>query len=166
LTKNFQDLAPALIDGLKKGAFLTVSNDNEDNTMTIGWATIGRIWNKPVLMVAVRYSRYTYNLLNNSKEFTVSIPKKGTMSEELKFCGTKSGRDFDKFKECNIKTKKAKTVDTVVLNDCKHHFECRVIYQQTMEPETLENESKERFYKDNNDYHVLFYGEILDSYEN
>jgi flavin reductase (DIM6/NTAB) family NADH-FMN oxidoreductase RutF len=163
---DYQEVSPALIKRLKKGVFLTASSDNEDNTMTIGWATIGRIWNKPVLMVAVRYSRHTYKLLNSSKEFTVSIPKEGSMSEELKFCGTKSGRDFNKFNECDIKTEKAKKVNTLILSDCQYHLECKVIYQQAMEPETLENESIDRFYKSNNDYHVLFYGEILDCYEN
>ncbi|MFP4456437.1 MAG: flavin reductase family protein [Clostridia bacterium] len=161
---NYQDVSPELIKRLNKGVFLTTSNSGEHNTMTIGWATIGRIWNKPVLMVAVRYSRHTYKLLEASKEFTVSIPEEGSMREELSFCGTKSGRDFDKFSEYSINIEMGNKVNVPIISDCQHHLECKVIYQQAMEPGTLEEESKNRFYEKNNDYHVLFYGEILDCY--
>lgn len=162
---NYKEISPELIERLKNGVFLTTSDGDRKNTMAIGWATIGRVWNKPVLMVAVRYSRYTYNLLNDSKEFTVSIPKKDTMVDEMKFCGSKSGRDFDKFSECNLKTEEALSVKVPILSDCQYHIECKVIYQQAMEPETLTDDTCQEFYKNNNDYHVLFYGEILNSYE-
>src|SRR6056297_951962 len=117
LSINYQEVSPKLIEGLNKGVFLTTSHNNEHNTMTIGWATIGRVWNKPGLMVAVRFSRHTYNLLEASKEFTVSIPKEGSMSEELSFCGTKSGRDVDKFSECELNTENAKKVNVPILSD-------------------------------------------------
>ena len=49
-----------LMAQLIKGAFLTVSVDDEVNTMTIGWATIGHMWRLDVFMVAVRDSRHTF----------------------------------------------------------------------------------------------------------
>jgi flavin reductase (DIM6/NTAB) family NADH-FMN oxidoreductase RutF len=164
MVDKFQDYAPMLIEQLPKGVFLTTGDDNDKNTMTIGWATVGRIWNKPMVVVAVRYTRHTYELLEKTKEFTVSIPIDDKMKEELKFCGTKSGRDFDKFSECNLAYQKGKEVNVPALTGCKYHYECKVVYQQAMEPAALNDELKTRFYKGNNDYHVLYYGEIVANY--
>ncbi|MCG4586306.1 flavin reductase, partial [Anaerosalibacter bizertensis] len=100
---NFNDYSKEALEQINNGAFLTVKSGDEVNTMTIGWGNIGVIWSMPIFTVAVRYSRHTYNLLENSDEFTVSIPIKIDMKKELAFCGTKSGRDVNKFKECNLK---------------------------------------------------------------
>ena len=86
-----------LNDQLGQGAFLTVRNGDVINTMTIGWGSIGIMWGKPVLMVPVRYSRVTYELLQTADEFTVMVPTNGTMKKELAFAGSKSCREVDKF---------------------------------------------------------------------
>ena len=80
----------------KKGCFLVVGDQSSPNFMTIGWATAGRMWGKPVMMIAVRLSRYSHDKLNELKEFTVCIPRDGECAKELAFAGVKSGRDFDK----------------------------------------------------------------------
>ena len=54
---NYMSIAEDAINKIKKGAFLTVKAADVLNTMTIGWATFGFIWQKPVMMVAVRSSR-------------------------------------------------------------------------------------------------------------
>ena len=64
--------ADKLMERIKAGAFLTVKADDAVNTMTIGWATIGYIWQKPVFMVAVRDSRHTFTLLEKTDNFTVT----------------------------------------------------------------------------------------------
>lgn len=152
------------IKQLPKGVFLTVKNGDKINTMTIGWANIGVIWGKPVLTVAVRYSRYTYELMEKSGEFTVSVPLNGGFKNELAYCGTKSGRDVDKFKECNLTAKDSKFLSTPLIGECELYYECKVVYKQAMEPALLDESIKERFYT-NKDYHVLYYGEILAQYE-
>ena len=92
----FDQYAPQVLQQLPKGAFLTVSHGGRDNTMTIGWGSLGVIWGKPVFSVLVRPSRYTYGLLEASGEFTVSVPLTD-MAKALGVCGSKSGRDLDKF---------------------------------------------------------------------
>ncbi len=52
---NYNEYSKEALEQLKKGAFLTVKNDNRVNTMTIGWGNIGIIWNKPIFMVLVRH---------------------------------------------------------------------------------------------------------------
>ncbi|MTI68473.1 MAG: flavin reductase family protein [Firmicutes bacterium] len=160
---KYNEYSKEMLKQLEKGVFLTVKDKDDLNTMTIAWGNIGIIWNKPIFTIAVRYSRYTYNLLENAKEFTISVPLNNDMKKELSLCGTKSKRDIDKFKECNLTPKKGKIVNTPIIDECKLHYECRVVYQQAMDPALLNEEIKKLKYK-NNDYHILYYGEIVSSY--
>ena len=157
---NFNHYSKEAFEQINKGAFLTVKSGDEINTMTIGWGSIGVIWSIPIFTVAVRYSRHTYDLLKNTDEFTVSIPIKVNMKKELSYCGTKSGKDVDKFKECNLSFKNGIKVNTPIIKDCELHYECKIVYKQAMEPETLDNNIKEKYYS-SNDYHVLYYGKIV-----
>ena len=160
---KYNEYAKQAIEGLSKGAFLNVSQAGEDNTMTIGWGSIGYIWRKPILMVMVRYSRHTYQMLSEAKEFTVSIPFGDGFKKELALCGTKSGRDIDKFQSCNLPKIRANKVDSPLIPGCDLHYECKVVYKQAMELRDMQEEIASKFYKDD-DYHVLFYGEILGTY--
>lgn len=159
----YNEYAKQAIDEIYKGAFLNVTHDGKDNTMSIGWASIGMMWARPVLMVMVRYSRHTYRMLDSSGEFTVSIPFDDKFKEELAFCGTKSGRDYDKFAQCNMTKLKAHKVDAPLVGGCNMHYECKVIYKSAMEPMAIDPSIDKRFYN-NNDFHVMFYGEIVGTY--
>ncbi|MEW9096173.1 MAG: flavin reductase family protein [Clostridiaceae bacterium] len=162
--KDFTSIMGKAMEVIRdKGAFLTVKDKEKVNTMTIGWANIGYQWRKPILTVLVRKSRYSYELIENTEEFTVSMPLNVDLKKELTICGTKSGRDIDKFKECNLILKEGKETTTPIIGNCDMHFECKIVYKQEMEPSLLCNEIKYRSYK-NGDYHVLYYGEILDWY--
>ena len=152
---------------LPKGVFLTVKNEEQVNTMIIGWATVGRVWGKDIMTVMVRFSRYTYDLIKNADSFTVSVPEYDTMKKEISFMGTKSGRDFDKYKETGLTLSDAKSVNSAIINEAKLHYECKIVYKQSMDPTGIidyENIEK-RFYEGNNDYHMIFYGEILNVYD-
>ena len=157
---SIEDVAGKLVEQLKKGAFLTVKSGDRVNTMTIAWGTLGYMWQKYVFMAMVRQSRYTFELMENAASFTVSLPLKGQLKEALSFCGTKSGRDVDKFKECGLSLLPAEKVDTPLINGCDLYLECKIIYKSPMHPEQLHDEEKRSFYG-NDDYHVLYFGEIV-----
>ena len=120
--------AEEALEQIEKGAFLTVQCGDKVNTMTIGWATFGIIWQKPILMVAVRPTRYTFTLIDNTDNFTVSIPS-ADMSKEIEFCGTKSGRECDKFKECGLTVDNARKVSSPIIKLTGLHFECRIVFK-------------------------------------
>ncbi len=160
---GYNEYSSEMMKQLEKGAFLTVKSEDKLNTMTIGWGTLGFIWKKPIFMAVVRYSRHTYDILEKSKEFTVSVPLTRDMKKELAICGTKSGRDIDKFKECNLTTIKGKSIDTPIIEECELHYECKVVYQQAMEPGLIDKGIREANYS-NNDFHIMYYGEIVESY--
>lgn len=160
---QYHQLSAEALRQLEKGAFLTVKDKDEVNTMTIAWGSISYIWGMPIFMVAVRYSRHTYRLIDHAKEFTVSIPLRNDLRKALAYCGTKSGRDVNKFEECNLSLLDGQKVSTPIIGECELHYECKVVYQQAMEPATLDENIKDRFYA-TDDYHVLYFGKIVDAY--
>lgn len=160
-----ENLSSALESMAKGGAFLTVSDGQRSNTMTIGWGYVGYQWQKPVFVALVRKSRFTYEIFETATEFTVSIPILGTMKESLAYCGSKSGRDHNKFKEANLTLAPGKEVEVPIITGCGTYFECKVLYRQDMDPKGLDATLDLIHYqKKNNDYHTLFFGEILSSY--
>ena len=152
-----------VIPQLAKGAFLTVSDGEKINTMTIGWASIGIIWNKPAIMVMVRKSRHTYEIIDNAADFTISLPLDVDLHKALVYCGSYSGRDVDKIKESGLSTSKSLRVNSPIITQCDIHYECKIIHSQEMEPKNLQTNINERFYI-NEDYHMLYFGEIVQSY--
>jgi flavin reductase (DIM6/NTAB) family NADH-FMN oxidoreductase RutF len=162
-TIKFNDLSKEMLEQLRKGAFMTTKVDDKVNTMTIGWGGINVVWYKDVFVAYVRYSRDTYQMLENGSEFTISVPLNNDLKKELAYCGTVSGRDVDKIKECNLTLVEPREINTPVIKECELHYECKVIYKQAMEPGMVPEDVKKRFYGTHN-YHVIYYGEIVDSY--
>lgn len=160
---GYLENADQMMERIKKGAFLTVkAADGTVNTMTIGWATIGYIWQRQVFMIAVRDSRHTFSLLESTDNFTVSVPAPGSHQEALMVCGTKSGRDMDKFKECGLQQKAAQKVQSPIIDLAGNHYECRIIYKSAMD-DTFLNPDLQKLYP-KKDYHTLYFGEILSCY--
>lgn len=149
-----------VLDQLPKGAFLTVNDGEKMNVMTIGWGSMGVIWRKPVFTVLVRYSRYTYQLIEKSREFAVCVPAKDSMKNELALCGSKSGRDLDKFEVCSLTTVKGRVVSAPLIKECPIHLECKVIYRQGMDENLLDPKVKDDCYP-KGDLHVMYFGEIV-----
>ncbi len=157
------EVAAKAMAKIKPGAFLTVKSGEDLNTMTIGWATIGYVWRKPIMMVAVRLNRHTFKLIETATDFTVSIPATD-MQEEIMFCGTKSGRDYDKFKECNLQVLASQKVVSPIIKAPGLHYECKIVYKSAMDPAYLDEEYDVKIYPEK-DYHTLYFGEIVACYE-
>lgn len=160
---DYMSVADDAVKRIKKGAFLTVKAGERLNTMTIGWATFGFVWRKPIMMVAVRLTRHTFGIIEAAKDFTVTIPL-GDMSSEVAFCGSKSGRDYDKFKECRLKTAGSRQVASPVIDVKGRHYECKIVYKSAMDPSHLDGDYDRSLYPEK-DYHTLYFGEILECYE-
>lgn len=161
--KFYEDMASAMENLTKRGAFLTVKNNNVVNTMTIAWGYIGYSWNKPFFVAMVRPQRYTQELIKDAKDYTISIPYSDKMKETLMICGTKSGRDIDKEKEANIKFLPSQKVESPVVDDCDMYYECNIKYIDVLDKEKFPQELKVNYPSD--DYHYLYYGEIVECYK-
>jgi len=163
---GFEEYNDLILKQLPKGAFLTTKVENKVNTMTIGWGDLSIVWNRKIFMVYVRYSRETYNMIEIANEFTVSFPINVDMKNELKFAGTHSFRDYDKIRELELKLEPGLIIDTPVIKKCDLHLECKVIYRQALDPTLIPEEIKQKYYDINNDFHVIYYGEIVAKYGN
>lgn len=127
--------------------------------MTIGWGLVGRLWREPVFMVAVRPSRHTFKLIEETDAFTVNVPSDG-MDATIDYCGTVSGRDHDKIAERGLTVLEGRRVQSPMLEGCIAHFECRVIGRSRLVPELLSSDVRKTCYA-SGDYHTLYFGRIL-----
>ncbi len=160
---RYYEHSEALLKQLPKGVFITVKGEEQVNTMTIAWGHIGVIWGKPMFIAYVRYSRYTYDMLLKAEDYTINVPVEQDLRAALKIAGTESGRDIDKFKKAGLTLQAAKKVKTPIIKDCRLNYECKMMYQQTMEPALIDSTVKARYYP-NHDTHIMFFGEIVDAY--
>ena len=144
------------------GAFLVVEDGKgRVNAMTIGWAQAGVIWGQPVMTVLVRPSRYTHSLLENAARFSVCVPRRGEMEKELAFCGTKSGREYDKIRACALKLKEGLVKDLKYIDGCGLVYQCEIYGRTALKRETLSAAALEKYYPGADAPHTLYFGKIL-----
>jgi len=141
---------------------VTAGKRGKPNAMTIGWGLLGTMWRRPFFEVAVRRSRYTYGLLEEAGEFTVCLPAKG-MENILDACGTKSGRDTDKFKDLNLTAAKSADLSVPYVAECPVHYECKVAFKTQLMAGQLDSVLEKEVYSDG-DYHTIYFGQILGVY--
>lgn len=162
------DYAGEILEQIGKGALLTVCADGKINTMTVGWGTLGIEWGKPICTVFVRESRYTKQLLDKNPEFTLNVPYGSEAKEILRLCGTKSGRDTDKFQALGLEQEEGKTVSVPGIRQLPLTLECKVIYRQDQDPKAINEENDKRYYArgtaNAGDYHTAYYGQITAAY--
>ena len=94
------------------------------NIITIAWTGIVNS-NPPMTYISVRKERYSHNIIENTGEFVINL-----CSEELAFatdfCGVRSGRDTDKFKEMKLTPERAEIVRCPMIKESPVNIECRV----------------------------------------
>ena len=147
-----------------QNALLTAGSRESCNTMTIGWCQAGRLWNLPVCTVYVRPERYTYQFMEERDYFTVSVlpeSEKKTMA----LCGSRSGRDLDKIKECGL-TVRYGAGDAPYFAEAEAVLVCRKLYVQDMDPACAAagEEKILPYYGEKGGWHRIYTGEIVEAY--
>ena len=162
------DYAGRIMEAIDEGILLTTAAQGEKDTMVIGWGHIGVIWGKPVFVAYVRESRHTKSLVDKNGEFTVNTPLAPIDKNILAVCGTKSGRDMDKFAELGLETEDGLTVSVPGIRQLPLTLECKVIYKQDQDSAALHPDVMARYYKpgtrNEGDYHTMYFGEITAAY--
>ena len=79
---------------------VSCGDGEEKNIITIGWTGIINS-DPPMTYISVRKSRYSHHIIKKTGEFVINLT-----TEKLDFaadyCGVKSGREVDKFKEMKL----------------------------------------------------------------
>jgi flavin reductase (DIM6/NTAB) family NADH-FMN oxidoreductase RutF len=92
------------------------------NIITLAWT--GTVCSAPpMLSIAVRPSRYSYELLQRTHDFVVNVPR-ASQVEMVDYCGHISGRDLDKFKECKLHALPSTRVSSPLIEECPINLEC------------------------------------------
>lgn len=142
----------------KDWALVTAKNKNSCNTMTASWGGVGIMWNRPVAFTFIRPQRFTFGLIENEEYFTLSFYGE-EYRKALNFCGTKSGRDFDKAKECGF---------TPVYDEKAPYFAeaelvlvCKKLYAQDLNEESAVEKDIVLPNYNGDDYHRMYISEIV-----
>ena len=138
-------------------ALLTAKDGEGCNPMTVSWGGVGELWGKDTATVYVRESRYTKGLMDKENYFSLCFFG-GAQKEALAFCGSKSGRDFDKVKETGL---------TPVYDEAAPYFEettlvliCRKEARLRFDESCFTDEAiMQKCYADH-DMHYIYFGEI------
>ena len=98
--------------------------EGRDDIITVAWA--GTVCtNPPMVSISIRPERYSYHMIRETGEFVINLT-----TEELAFatdyCGVKSGRDVDKFKETGLTREKAEKVKAPMIAEAPVSIECKV----------------------------------------
>lgn len=140
-------------------ALLTAGTKTKCNTMTVSWGGMGVIWNKNVVYVFVRDSRYTKEFMDNGEFFSLSFFDKKYRSA-LSYCGTTSGRDENKFEKAGLTPAVRHSIPYP--DEANLVFLCRKMAAVPMNKETLLDKSiMPKFYGDK-DMHTMYVGEIIE----
>lgn len=103
---------------------ISCSYGGSDNIITLAW--VGTVCsNPPMISISVRPSRYSHELISRSGEFAINIPDSG-MTEICNFCGSRSGRDIDKFKALKLNKENSFKLKTPMIKECPISIECFV----------------------------------------
>ncbi|MDD5699360.1 MAG: flavin reductase family protein [Victivallaceae bacterium] len=134
--------------------------EGECNPMTVSWGLFGMIWFKPVVMIAVRPQRYTLRLIEKYDTFTLcALPDE--MKDVLNFCGTKSGADCNKVRECGLTPTASEKIAAPGLEEAELIMECRKLYHDEIKGKNfLDKRIIDECYPER-DYHQVFIAEIL-----
>lgn len=140
---------------------VTAGTKERCNTMTASWGGLGVLWGAPAATCYIRPQRYTREFMDGEEYFTLSFFQED-WRKALSFCGSKSGRDVDKFRECGF-TVAAARCGAPYPEQARLVLVCRKRFVQAMTPENIPQDVQEKFYPDH-DYHIMYIGEIVEAY--
>ena len=100
------------------------SSIEEYNLLTVAW-TGTLCTNPPLCYISVRPERYSYEIIKRNMEFVINLTTK-EMAYATDWCGVKSGKDYNKFKEMGLTPGKATVVKAPIVEEAPVSIECRV----------------------------------------
>ncbi len=142
----------------KDWALLTAGDGERFNSMTIGWGSLGTVWNRDVITVYVRPDRYTWQFMRDCDCFTVSFFPE-SCRKALMVMGRMSGREGDKAAAAGLTPKVLP--QGVTFEEAAETFVCKKIYMAPMAYEDVPDYAR-RIYQNGVEPHWIFMGEVVD----
>lgn len=103
---------------------VSCGDSSRSNLITVSWT--GTLCTNPAMCyVAVRPERYSYDIIREKMEFTINLTT-ADMARATDWCGVKSGRDYDKWKETGLTPLKGVAVECPCVAESPLSIECKV----------------------------------------
>ena len=124
--------------------------DGSINTMTASWGFMGVLWNKPACVIFIRPSRHTLGFVEEADRLTLTFFD-DQYRDALKLCGTKSGKELDKFAAAGITAADFNGVPFI--GEAELVLVCRKLYADDLKkqcflaPELLCNYKEDDFHR-------------------
>ena len=168
--KDFRLISPEELENAfrlvgKDWMLITAEGKDENgkdrvNTMTASWGGMGVLWNKPVAFCFIRPQRYTYTLTEQSDHLSLSfLPE--ALRPALRLCGTKSGKDIDKFAAAGLTPAAENGVPYVA--EARLVLLCRKLYADDLKKACFVDPTLLSNYE-NGDFHRVYVVEIEKAY--
>lgn len=107
-------------------AVMVTAADKKGNSNIITIAWTGTVCtNPPMVYISVRPERFSYALLKETGEFVINLTTR-ELIWATDYCGVKSGRDIDKWKDTGLNSAPATKVKVPVIAESPVNIECRV----------------------------------------
>jgi len=100
------------------------NNPEEYNIITVAWT--GTICSDPAMCyISVRKNRHSYDIIKRNMEFVINITTE-ELAKATDWCGVRSGKKFNKFKEMNLTPAPSKEINTPIIEESPLSIECKV----------------------------------------
>ncbi len=129
------------------------------NVMTISWGSLGLVWGKPFAQVFVRPSRYTWQFMEKTESFTLSLfPEE--YRQGLSYCGSHSGKYGNKIAVAGFTPIASQFVSAPGFEEAELLIECRRMYfSDLFSAHFIDPSIKENYLS--GDYHRVYFGEVV-----
>ncbi len=98
--------------------------EEEYNLITIGWT--GTVCtDPPMVYISVRPERHSFGIIQRTGEFVINLTTI-ELTRKVDWCGVRSGRDYNKFREMNLTPGPSKTIKAPIVMESPVNIECRV----------------------------------------
>jgi flavin reductase (DIM6/NTAB) family NADH-FMN oxidoreductase RutF len=160
---DFWDCTTEILRRMQKGGVLCTVVDEKggQNVLTLGWGQIGPSYHgHPIFIIAVTPLRYSWRFLEEVPEFVIAVPD-DSLQEAAALCGSKSGRDMDKFKAAGLTPVPSKHVRAPSILECPINVECRTYARIAPPHMLLTPEHRQRPLEDQ---HTIYFAEVLGTF--
>ena len=103
---------------------VSCGTEQQKNILTVAWT--GTICTDPAMTyISIRKERYSYEIIKNTGEYCINLTNED-LAYATDFCGVKSGKDIDKFKEMKLTAQKCSIIDCPMIKESPINIECKV----------------------------------------
>ena len=161
LKKNIKTFNKNVFDEIDKKWGIITAGDKfiGFNSMTVSWGGFGILWNKPVMFLFVRKSRYTYEFMEKSNSVTLSFLSDKYKKEKALF-GSKSGRDINKFETTGLHSVFEVDFNGYYVGEADDVFKGKKLYHVDLTLDNMPKNIIDGHYPNKDDFHRMYVIEI------